>query len=66
MTSSVSQEVPDFQQVTPLPYVYTDFIEPKEPNQVYAEAQHFEDFGYSLVQCGDEQSTVCPDAEEEW
>ncbi|KAK2871079.1 hypothetical protein Q8A67_023606 [Cirrhinus molitorella] len=88
----IYQEVPGTEEVTPLPYVYTDFIKPKESSQASAAAQHFEDFGYSEV--GDtcreqtvvledfgysevgletvalycvskEQSTACPDAEEE-
>ncbi|XDV54327.1 hypothetical protein PO909_022632 [Leuciscus waleckii] len=49
ISSLVSQEVPDPVEVTPLPYVYTDFIKPKEPDQASATAQHFEDFGYSEV-----------------
>ncbi|XP_067255380.1 leucine-rich repeats and immunoglobulin-like domains protein 2 isoform X2 [Chanodichthys erythropterus] len=74
-TIVIYQEVSDFQQMTPLPYVYTDFIKPKEPNQASAGRQHFEDFGYSKVgstcmaepelQYCDEQSTVCPDTGEE-
>ncbi|ROL54314.1 Hemicentin-1 [Anabarilius grahami] len=69
------QEVSDFQQMTPLPYVYTDFIKPKEPNQASAATQHFEDFGYSevgftcraepVLQYCDELSTACPDTGEE-
>ncbi|KAK7120608.1 hypothetical protein R3I94_020558 [Phoxinus phoxinus] len=72
----IYQEVPDTVEVTPLPYVYTDFIKPKEPNQASATAQHFKDFGYSevgpacsaetVVQCCDEeQTTACPEAGEE-
>jgi len=70
------QEVPDTVEFTPLPYVYTDFIKPKEPNQASAAAQHFEDFGYSEVgptcsadtvaqYCDEEQTTACPEAEDE-
>ncbi|XP_059400718.1 fibroblast growth factor receptor 1-like [Carassius carassius] len=71
-------EVPATEEVTRLPYVYTDFIKPKESGQASAAAQHFEDFGYSEVgptcreetvflyeRVSSEQSTVCPDAEEE-
>ncbi len=35
--------------MTPLPYVYTDFIKPKDSSQASSAAQHFEDFGYSEV-----------------
>ncbi|XP_077098656.1 uncharacterized protein LOC143749876 isoform X2 [Siphateles boraxobius] len=45
----IYQEVPDTVEVTPLPYVYTDFVKPKEPNQATTTVQHFEDFGYSEV-----------------
>ncbi|XP_073686370.1 uncharacterized protein [Garra rufa] len=45
----IYQEVPGTEEVTPLPYVYTDFIKPKESSQASAAAQHFEDFGYSEV-----------------
>ncbi|KAL0182705.1 hypothetical protein M9458_022080, partial [Cirrhinus mrigala] len=85
-------EVPDTEEVPPLPYVYTDFIKPKESSQASAAAQHFEDFGYSevgptcreetvvlkdfgysevgpsavVLDCvSNEDSTACPDAEEE-
>ncbi|XP_067288745.1 leucine-rich repeats and immunoglobulin-like domains protein 2 isoform X2 [Pseudorasbora parva] len=71
----VYQEIPGTEEATPLPYVYTDFIKPKEPNQASAAAQHSEDFGYSevgptcrtesVVQFSEEQSTACPDAGEE-
>ncbi|XP_052464032.1 uncharacterized protein LOC128021124 isoform X1 [Carassius gibelio] len=74
----IYQDVPATEEVTPLPYVYTDFIKPKESGQASAAAQHFEDFGYSEVgptcrgetvvldECvSSEQSTACPDAEEE-
>ncbi|XP_039533514.1 uncharacterized protein LOC120482869 isoform X1 [Pimephales promelas] len=71
----IYQEVPDTVEFTPLPYVYTDFIKPKEPNQASAAAQHF-DFGYSEVgptcsadtvaqYCDEEQTTACPEAEDE-
>lgn len=74
----------------PLPYVYSDFIKPKESSQACATAQHFEDFDYSevgytcreetvvldfgysevgpsaVLDCvSNEESTACPDAEEE-
>ncbi len=65
--------------MTPLPYVYTDFIKPKESTQASAAALHFEDFGYSEVgptsreetavlgECvSNEQSKACADAREEW
>ncbi|KAF4108092.1 uncharacterized protein LOC131548042 isoform X2 [Onychostoma macrolepis] len=45
----IYQKVPDTEEVTPLPYVYTDFIKPRESSQASAAAQHFEDFGYSEV-----------------
>ncbi|KTG42462.1 hypothetical protein cypCar_00010154 [Cyprinus carpio] len=74
----IYQEIPVTEEVTPLPYVYTDFIKPKESSQASAAAQHFEDFGYSEVgptcreetvvlyeRVSNEQSTACPDAGEE-
>ncbi|XP_016118609.1 leucine-rich repeats and immunoglobulin-like domains protein 1 [Sinocyclocheilus grahami] len=73
----IYQEVPVTEEVTPLPYVYTDFIKPKESSQASAAATHFEDFGYSEVgptcreetavlyeRVSNEQSTACPDAGE--
>ncbi|XP_016349069.1 uncharacterized protein LOC107693972 [Sinocyclocheilus anshuiensis] len=67
----IYQEVPDPEEVTPLPYVYTDFIKPKESSRASAAAQHFEDFGYSEVgptcreRVSNEESTACPEAGEE-
>ncbi|XP_056096167.1 hemicentin-2 isoform X2 [Rhinichthys klamathensis goyatoka] len=72
----IYQEVPETAEVTPLPYVYTDFIKPKEPNQASAAALHFEGFGYSEVgptcsadtvvqYCDEEQTTACPEAGDE-
>ncbi|XP_050977178.1 uncharacterized protein LOC127172095 [Labeo rohita] len=86
----IYQEVKDTEEVPPLPYVYSDFIKPKESSQACATAQHFEDFDYSevgytcreetvvldfgysevgpsaVLDCvSNEESTACPDAEEE-
>ncbi|XP_051973942.1 leucine-rich repeats and immunoglobulin-like domains protein 1 [Xyrauchen texanus] len=71
----IFQEIHDIEEVTPLPYVYTDFIKPREPNQASASAEHFEEFGYSeigpvgredtvLSDCAiyDEQARLPPDA----
>ncbi|XP_042588696.1 leucine-rich repeats and immunoglobulin-like domains protein 1 isoform X2 [Cyprinus carpio] len=66
----IYQEIPGYEEVTPLPYVYTDFIKPKESGQASA-AAHLEDFGYSEVgpacreRVSNEESTACPEAGEE-
>lgn len=73
---AIYQEVPDTAVVS-LPYVYTDFIKPREVNENSASAtENTEDFGYSEIgpavredfildhSSSDEQSTPCPNAED--
>ncbi|XP_043106286.1 hepatocyte cell adhesion molecule-like [Puntigrus tetrazona] len=75
---AIYQQIPDSGEAIALPYVYTDFIKPKESGQAPAAAKHFEDFGYSEVglargeetvllgeHVSNEQSAACPDAGEE-
>ncbi|XP_051542263.1 uncharacterized protein LOC127433927 isoform X2 [Myxocyprinus asiaticus] len=57
----IYQEIPVIEEVTPLPYVYTDFIKPREPNQASATAEHFEEFGYSEIGPVGREDTVLSD-----
>ncbi len=58
LTTLISQEVRDSEEVTCLLYVYTDFIKPKDSSQASAAAQHFEDSGYSEVGPTSSEETV--------
>lgn len=58
LTTLISQEVHDSEEVTSLLYVYTDFIKPKESSQASAAALHFEDFGYSEAGPTSREETV--------
>ncbi|KAI7793816.1 putative HEPACAM family member 2-like, partial [Triplophysa rosa] len=72
----IYQEVPGT-EVSLLPYVYTDFIKPREANQNSAAAEDTKDFGYSEIgpavgeeiildrSSSDEQSTPCTNTAEE-
>ncbi|XP_051539680.1 uncharacterized protein LOC127432521 [Myxocyprinus asiaticus] len=57
----VYQEISATEEVTALPYVYTDFIKPKEANQDSAAAEHFEEFGYSEIGPAGREETVILD-----
>lgn len=55
--TAIYQEVAETEKVTPLPYVYTDFIKPKDGRQPSAAQQHLDDFGYSEVGATDMEKT---------
>ncbi|XP_051971770.1 uncharacterized protein LOC127635641 isoform X2 [Xyrauchen texanus] len=57
----IYQEISSTQDVTLLPYVYTDFIKPKMANQDSAAAEHFKEFGYSEIGPAGREETVILD-----